>query len=361
MKIDEQAIMRFLRGESTVAEAQQVADYLKTHQEIMDTLFDEDEWLHTVNEQVYPPLPYQEERLLETIQQKLYGNRKNGVIKYLRPWVKWSVAACIAIGIILTVIFYGRPQTAIPVATTNVQVNDSITWRNNTGKPETKYLSDGSLVCLEPGSALHYRKDFEPGRRLLRLEGVAKFTVAKNASRPFTVMTGDVSTTAIGTIFTISNTGEQQHLTVKLWEGKVVVKNSKQPDNIIHLLPGERCAFDGIVLYKMNTLPPVLRPQNTFLAKKPEQQQADSTSQSDGSHILFKNASLPTVFNALDQLYDIKIIYKNVPDTVLSKVLYSGSFDKTKMKAERVVNAVTLVNDLNWIRVDSTTYLISPQ
>jgi hypothetical protein len=237
--------------------------------------------------------------------------------------------------------------------------NDSVIWKNNSSAGESRLLSDGSLVLLEPGSVLRYKKAFEPNKRWLRLDGEAKFIVAKNKKRPFTVVADNVSTTAVGTIFTVNNHNKGNRVTVKLQEGKVLVKDIDHPVDTLFLMPGEYCAFDGKALHKTDSMYYVMKPSATEVVHDKKYYFIDSTCTLDASHVVFRKTSLPAVFKALDKLYTIRIVYKDMPDSVLTKSLYSGSFHKAKMKAADVLRMVALINDLNCKQVKPKTYLIS--
>ncbi|OQP48949.1 hypothetical protein A4H97_29120 [Niastella yeongjuensis] len=354
--------MRFFRGECTEEEKRQVAAYLESHKEILDGFFEEDDWTQSLNRLPDATISYNEEELLQAIQGKLHG-RKRGLLRHMQPLMKWSVAACFAVlAISALVYFMQRPandnHAMVSTGTGSSMVNDSVIWTNNSSMGESRYLSDGSLVLLQPGSVLRYKKDFEPGKRWLQLKGQAKFQVAKNKQRPFTVFAENVSTTAIGTIFTVNSNDKLKRVTVKLEEGKVLVKDLNHPANALYLLPGEYCSFDGKALQKTDSLYYVMKPAAASVVHDKKYYFIDSTCQLDASHVIFKNTELPSVFKALNKLYDIKIVYKNMPDSVLSKSLYSGSFIKAKMKAADVLRIVSFINDLNCQRVDSKTYLI---
>lgn len=355
--------MRFFRGECTEAEKTQVAAYLRSHKEIMDGFFEEADWLHSLNTEPDLTTPYLEEEQLQAIQVKLYG-RKRGLIKRIRPLVKWSAAACLAaLATGLLVYYMHQPAKDIRTATSTgtgiAAKSDSVIWKNNSRTSESRFLSDGSLVRLEPGSVLRYKKNFEPAKRLLRLDGEAIFIVAKNKKWPFTVTAGNVSTTAVGTIFTVNNHNTGDRITVKLQEGKVLVRDVDHPADTLYLLPGEYCAFDGKALHKTDSLYYAMKPSAAEAVHDKKYYFIDSTCQLDASHVVFKSTRLPAVFKALDKLYTIKIVYKNMPDSVLSKSLYSGSFHRTKMKAADVLRMIALINDLNCKQVDAKTYLIS--
>lgn len=63
-------------------------------------------------------------------------------------------------------------------------------------------LEDGSVVQLNAASAIAV--EFTEKRRVIRLlRGEAFFQVAHGADRPFTVMAGTTSVTALGTAFDV--------------------------------------------------------------------------------------------------------------------------------------------------------------
>ncbi len=67
-------------------------------------------------------------------------------------------------------------------------------------------LADGSVVTLGPDSTVAIR--FSDDRReVTLLDGMAFFEVARDAARPFSVLSGSVSATAIGTAFDMTSDG----------------------------------------------------------------------------------------------------------------------------------------------------------
>ncbi len=354
--------MRFFSGDCNEEEKKQVAAYLESHKEILDGFFEEEDWIQSLNKLPNVTTPYHEDEMLQAIQAKLHGG-KRGLLKHMRPLMKWSVAASFTVLAIGALVYFMQPandsRSVASTNTINPAVTDSVIWTNNSNTSESRYLSDGSLVQLEPGSVLRYKKDFEPGKRWLHLDGEAKFQVAKNKKRPFTVFAENVSTTAVGTIFTVNSKNKHKRITVKLEEGKVLVQDLNHPAKSLYLLPGEYCAFDGRALQKTDSLYYVMKPAATSVVHDKKYYFIDSTCQLDASHVIFKNTELPSVFKALNKLYEVKIVYKNMPDQVLTKSLYSGSFMKAKMKAADVLRIVSFINDLNCQQVAPKTYLIS--
>ena len=93
-------------------------------------------------------------------------------------------------------------------------------------------LADGSVITLGPDSmvAIHYSED---RREITLLDGMAFFEVARDPARPFCVLSGPVSATAIGTAFDVSSDGGS--ISVSVDQGIVEVR---APDAM--LSPGER-------------------------------------------------------------------------------------------------------------------------
>tara|TARA_R110002124_G_scaffold189345_1_gene356545 strand:+ start:733 stop:1755 length:1023 start_codon:yes stop_codon:yes gene_type:complete len=84
-------------------------------------------------------------------------------------------------------------------------------------------LPDGSTVILNTGSELTYSSSFSQ-KRSVKLTGEAFFDIQKDPEHPFTVQTGDVITTVLGTAFNIKVKEESIKVTVE--RGLVEVGNS---------------------------------------------------------------------------------------------------------------------------------------
>ena len=93
------------------------------------------------------------------------------------------------------------------------------------GEQKTLTLNDGSVVHMNTNSAIQINFDGE--RRLIDLiKGEAHFTVAHDASRPFTVTAGKNTVTAIGTAFNMQYTNNEAFELV-VTEGKVLVQDKQ--------------------------------------------------------------------------------------------------------------------------------------
>ncbi len=105
-------------------------------------------------------------------------------------------------------------------------------------------MSDGTKVLINSGSSLQFLTNFEKDKREVYLEGEAYFEVAKDTLRPFSVITGSITTTALGTSFNIS-AYPSEAVNVALVEGLVEVDASLMDTNRIYLQKGELASINA--------------------------------------------------------------------------------------------------------------------
>lgn len=113
-------------------------------------------------------------------------------------------------------------------------------------------LDDETVVTLGASSTLTYPVSMERARkREVKLEGEAFFKVAHNKHKPFTVTTGNMKTTVLGTTFVI-NAYHELSPTVSLIEGKVRIDNGQ---TTVDIAPGQSgtLASNKIVIDKIDT------------------------------------------------------------------------------------------------------------
>ena len=118
-----------------------------------------------------------------------------------------------------------------PVADQSVPIKYK-EYSTSPGVKSSITLADGTKVLLNSGSLLRYRENFSPDKREVFLEGEAFFEVFHDPERPFTVKTGEVSTTALGTSFNIM-AYEKENLLISLVTGKVAISTSNDKGQMI--------------------------------------------------------------------------------------------------------------------------------
>ena len=102
-------------------------------------------------------------------------------------------------------------------------------------------LGDGTQVLLSANSRLTYDKDFTDKKREVTLVGEARFSVAKDANRPFIVRTEQIQTQVLGTVFDVK-AYPQTPADVTLYEGKVEVSLNGNSPRLMQ--PGEQASLN---------------------------------------------------------------------------------------------------------------------
>lgn len=241
--MDEKKLKAFFEGKLNSKESEDIKNQLSesTDHENMDKLF-EDQW--TVSKDFAS-----KELFADVLYSEIESNIDNTKSHQNQHHLKFRIfkyAASIAIVIAGFVYLYQNQQVQ-PQPIAQVETIEKVT---TSGEKTTIMLSDGSKVTLNSASRVSYPKQFTTASRIIHLEGEAFFEVAKDQSRPFTVIANEVSTTALGTSFNVKSTTDG--LKVSLATGKVVVSNTKSDNNQKYFLsPGEAISFnhtDGRVL-----------------------------------------------------------------------------------------------------------------
>lgn len=182
------------------------------------------------------------------ILEKLHGRITETTPRKI-TWIKWAAAAAVIVMIAGAAWLHHNTtihQTDLVQSPAAIKENKEIIQTNNSDSIRRLVLSDNSVVKLTQGSSISYYTSFNTGRRDIKLLGKATFEVAKNVTRPFTVYAGNISTTVLGTRFMIS-TLQQNKVSVKLFEGKVVIRSTEAAFAMkdVYLTAGEQFVMDN--------------------------------------------------------------------------------------------------------------------
>ena len=176
--------------------------------------------------------------------------RNKGTMSWL---MQVAVAACILLAIGLVWVFLIREKLFTDLVNNSEKNAGSGTTIvrqevNTTGREKKIQLPDGSLIVLANKSAITYLDPFTT-RRAITLTGKAWFKVAKDKLHPFMVRSGEISTTALGTEFSVTAFEGTDSIIVRLYEGKVVVKAADRAVSTmkkeVYLLPGQEFVYGG--------------------------------------------------------------------------------------------------------------------
>jgi len=326
MQISETLIEKFLNGRCTKAEAAFVSRYFRQNpQAIKKYLINN--W-NAADAESELPHQYKELMLAEIRKTTLSAGIRKNSRTYIRMGLRVAVAAASVM-----LIYWGvrqmQPETAkngrmalstAPVSNRvkvapNLEANSE--WQLNANHTDQKLkmkLSDGSVVTLLPRSSIRYARHFTDNtthKRDIYLQGQAFFDVARDKSRPFTVYPGNMSTTVLGTSFSVHE--NETGVLVKLYSGEVMIHtlthNARSRD--IFLLPGEELRYNtGDDLATVSS----------FSIEKPVKK-IPHTGIADSSNLVFDNTALPDVMEQLISRYHTPIGFDR---TELSDMYFSG-------------------------------------
>lgn len=215
----------------------------------------------------------------------------------------------------------------------------------NNGKSAARFkLEDGSEVSLQAKSSLVWQVPFANHIRKVELSGKAFFQVAKNKKKPFVVFSGNISTTALGTSFWVSEHFGKKEVEVQLITGKVVVKhfNGELSNTLAYLTPGQQLTYklsnnSAIVINTPKT--GVKKPSVKTIAQPP---------------LIFDSTPLTEVFVSLQSYYHIKIVCQ--AKRVEAMTFYGAYSEKDSI--ETILNTITAANGLK-VRKLNNTFIIS--
>jgi ferric-dicitrate binding protein FerR (iron transport regulator) len=336
--ITKELIDRYLRNECNEDERRLVMEYLAAHPEEMEQHLPEEEF----TAQQHQDQLWEKERseqALQSIKDKLF--KRPAVIHRLRA----GLAAASVILVIGMVWFFSRGKEARPGYNNPVTapLADVMERRTNmTAATITVALMDGSTVDLAPNSEIEYKKAFTGGsKRMVKLQGEALFSVAKDKTRSFVVMSEDLTTTVLGTSFSVKAYAAEPTIKVRLFTGKVAVNTKTRTDSTIGLAPGDELIYDRQAMTAKVT---------SFREKKDlavsTSRKAGKTRQPDW--YMFGGQPLPQVFDQLSEYYGVEI---NFYPSDVSNRYFTGKFSKTD-SIETILKDISLLHDLTLKKTD---------
>ena len=150
----------------------------------------------------------------------------------------WPVAASLLIAGFLLFNYMGSENKE---STNDGIKQEWITKSTTKGMKKVFHLPDGSTVTLNSASEIRYQNTFGQ-KREVELSGQAFFEVERNEALPFTVISGELNTTVLGTSFDVSAYPDEERMHVAVVTGKVKVDTKNGVSATI--LPTEATFYD---------------------------------------------------------------------------------------------------------------------
>lgn len=265
--------------------------YLKD-QLTMEEKFKVEEWLrHITDESAFGNLTEPEK---DASQSKTYADlmsrigpvdspKRTSVIVSMRPWLK--VASCIVLLGIVVFVFSNQLKDIF-----NIQRYTSVA--NSAGHITKSILSDGTIVWLKGNSKLSYPVKFQGNLRNVNLEGEALFEVAKDASHPFIIHCGVLTTRVLGTSFNIKRISNK--IEVNVLTGRVFLSSANTTAVTLH--PHQKGVFSEVKKTIIQETHPVV--------------EVASLTRGTEYDMLFNDATIGEVLHRIEKKFEVKINYK---------------------------------------------------
>ncbi|WP_177192266.1 FecR family protein [Chitinophaga arvensicola] len=328
MNITSELLAKFFDKRCTPAEAAVVSDYLKSNPDVLNEYLSEAEWEEVRATKVLPASFW--DNAWEEIQQR--KEQPGGRLIWLkRTAVAASVALLLGAGYMVWINNTTHDKKIVEHKATHHRIE------NTSETAMQLVLPDSSRVALSPASVLDYEEPFGNSRPVF-LTGAAVFTVTKNDKKPFTVYSGVLATTVLGTTFRVEAFQADNTIRVKLLEGKVVVRAADSTTTLkgnYFLSPGEELRYNK-QLMTASMIRKIIPVNETYLRERND---------AVGNWYMFNKASLATVFDQLSQMYGVPVIYNK---TQLNDLYFVGKFEKT----DSLKNILQTIGQLNNLKVE---------
>ncbi|TRX61189.1 DUF4974 domain-containing protein [Fulvivirga sp. M361] len=254
------------------------------------------------------------------------GDRKSSGKKYTMYWV----AAVITI----------MAATALALYTYTIAPTETqwLTYTTSTRQKATITLSDGTTVRLNSQSTLRYPEQFNGKTREVMLEGEGFFDVVKDPSKPFTVASGELTTTVLGTSFNIRAYPDVQQTEIAVATGKVSVAKQTNQDKdraAVVLTPGEAASYS---------------PDQGNLIKSSVDIR-EYTAWKDGI-LLFNDKTFTEAAVLLEKWYGVKII---IESNRLDNCVIQGKFNSPSL--QKVLDALQFAYKIEYTFVNGDVHI----
>ncbi|HVY73359.1 MAG TPA: FecR domain-containing protein [Puia sp.] len=345
-------IERFLDGQCTAEESELVAAWLKKDPAATSECLIDD-WQKATAEALTAGY---EEDMLQAIRQQIFSGYAVPSMRrshrFAFPLISAAATILLAMaGILLYKLV--NEEAAAPKAQQQAQINlkgnpgispvVALRWEENKGHQNRKIiLADGSSVSLSPESRIGFPKTFASAGRQIFLQGEAVFDVARDDQKPFTVRSGKILTTVLGTRFSVRE--NNQSVLVKLYSGKVKVQNSSSPANGVLLKPGEQFRYE--ILRNIARV--------SSFRNNAENRTSHAVQENDQS-IGFDHAPLSEVMDRLSKYYQVPVDYNK---QTLSNMFFSG----TVLKTDSLSVVLRVIAHMNGLQLSPTNagYMLQP-
>lgn len=255
------------------------------------------------------------------LEKRMYRNIHERIHKGQSKRIRYLLSATAAVLLLLiSGYLYLSQLSTTPVADTALVSERMITAESD---QRSLLLSDGTYVLLSPGATITYPDSFDEKVRKVELSGEAWFDVQRDTLSPFQVITNEITTTVLGTSFSISAHLDNADVEVRVTSGKVQVNSLEmelavlEKDDQLVYRSGEVEVLRKEKDIKKERLP---EPGAFKLANVTMEEAATFLEKRWGQNIVFENPAIRKCpiyasFNADDALEEVLMILCGVSNS----------------------------------------------
>lgn len=294
---------KFRSGDITPAEFQDLRTRMDIISDVELKHFLETEW-----EEFEDNSPLSEEKM-KTLYEGLHIRSEEVKPRFTlkRYWIQIAASLLLLIAGSLTVLTFMQRNEINALAEQNVVIRSG-----DYGKSLVT-LPDGTIVHLNAKSSLTYSQDFGRNDRKVALSGEGFFEVKKDTEKKFTVGTGYMDITVLGTKFNVYAYETKDIVEMSLVEGSVDVTTSRPPYQSIRVKPNEKVVYDkrtGDLLHEWTSN----KAETAWMNKE----------------LVFRSERLKDVFRCLSRKFAVTF---HVDDEALLDDVYTGTFDDENIES----------------------------
>jgi transmembrane sensor len=237
-EVDRQLLLTYLEGSCTPEQLRQIKEYLRD-EAYRDSLnqFMQEEW-EALSRSELLPLPGMEDQYARFRSAYIAPIRRRSLLRVIRMA---AVAAAVLLLVAGVWLLYPRLNGRQDHGTAQW-----LFWQDEPGHCREIVLPDSTRIYLGSASTLRYQQG-DNHSRLVQLEGEAYFVIRHDQHRPFTVVTGALTTMDIGTEFNIRYYPGEPSIEVAVADGKVRVLQSGEKEHpLASLAPGQVLHYDSL-------------------------------------------------------------------------------------------------------------------
>jgi ferric-dicitrate binding protein FerR (iron transport regulator) len=211
--------------------------------------------------------------------------------KSTHRWLPLQIAASLLLLAATVGVLYQYRTTLVPTDTQPTLAASRIVQAAR-GEKIRLTLPDGTIVQLNSGSTLTIPEQFTDTARIVHLSGEAYLEVAKDATRPFSVLTSRTTVRVLGTVFNVKAYPDDTSTTVTVEEGSVRVSDAAGYHVLLTRDQGVVCIPNG----------KPLSVQTVYAA--------NHTTWRHGT-LVFKDQSLSEIATVLARWYNVPVLIQN--------------------------------------------------